>query len=79
MQDHILMEFTNPIDGGSVLATISAFARLVPADFVTKPARSIDEMIRVVAEGSRVDKNRCLRIHTPDPPMPRLNREATGP
>jgi len=79
MRDHILMEFTNPIDGGSVLATISAFARLVPADFVTKPARSTDEMIRVVAEGSRVDKNPCLRIHTPGPPMPRLNREATGP
>jgi len=32
MQDHILMEFANPIDGGPMPATISAFARLVPAD-----------------------------------------------
>ena len=50
--DAYLMEFTNPIDGGPVLATISAFARLVPADFVTKPARSTDGMIHVVVEGS---------------------------
>jgi gentisate 1,2-dioxygenase len=50
--DAYLMEFTNPIDGGPVLATISAFARLVPADFVTKPVRSTDGMIHVVVEGS---------------------------
>jgi gentisate 1,2-dioxygenase len=50
--DAYLMEFTNPIDGGPVMATISAFARLVPAGFVTKPSRATDGMIHVVVEGS---------------------------
>ena len=50
--DAYLMEFTNPIDGGSVLATMSAFARLVPAGFATAPARSSDGMINVVVEGT---------------------------
>ena len=50
--DAHLMEFTNPVDGGSVMATISAFARLVPAGFETAPARSTDGMINVVVEGS---------------------------
>jgi gentisate 1,2-dioxygenase len=49
--DAYLMEFTNPIDGGPVMATISAFARLVPAGFVTMPARATDGMIHVVVEG----------------------------
>jgi gentisate 1,2-dioxygenase len=50
--DAYLMEFINPIDGGPVMATISAFARLVPAGFVTKPARATDGMIHVVVEGT---------------------------
>lgn len=47
-----LNEFTNPADGGPVMATISAFARLVPAGFETAPARSSDGMIHVVVEGT---------------------------
>ncbi len=50
--DGYLMEFTNPVDGGSVMATISAFARLVPAGFESKAARSTDGMIHVVVEGT---------------------------
>jgi gentisate 1,2-dioxygenase len=50
--DAYLMEFINPIDGGPVMATISAFARLVPVGFKTKPARATDGMIHVVVEGS---------------------------
>ena len=50
--DAHLMEFTNPLDGGSVMATMSAFARLVPAGFETCPARSTDGMINVVVEGT---------------------------
>lgn len=46
------MEFTNPVDGGAVMATMSAFARLVPAGFETKPQRSSDGMIDVAVEGS---------------------------
>jgi gentisate 1,2-dioxygenase len=49
--DGFLMEFTNPVDGGTVMATISAFARLVPAGFATRPLRSSDGMIHVVVEG----------------------------
>jgi gentisate 1,2-dioxygenase len=50
--DAYMMEFINPIDGGPVMATISAFARLVPAGFATRPARATDGMIHVVVEGS---------------------------
>ena len=50
--DGYLMEFTNPVDGGSVMATMSAFARLVPPGFATKPARSSDGTIHVVVEGT---------------------------
>ena len=50
--DAYLMEFTNPLDGGPVMATISAYARLVPAGFETRPLRSSDGMIHVVVEGS---------------------------
>jgi gentisate 1,2-dioxygenase len=50
--DAYLMEFVNPLDGGPVMPTISAFARLVPAGFATKPLRSTDGMIHVVVEGS---------------------------
>ena len=50
--DGHLMEFVNPTDGGSVMATMSAFARLVPAGFATRSMRSTDGMIHVVVEGS---------------------------
>ncbi len=50
--DAYAMEFTNPVDGGSVMATISAFARLIPAGFATRPLRTSDGMIHVVVEGS---------------------------
>ena len=50
--DGYLMEFTNPVDGGPVMTTMSAFARLIPAGFTTRPARSSDGMIHVVVEGT---------------------------
>jgi gentisate 1,2-dioxygenase len=50
--DGYLMEFVNPKDGGPVMTTISAFARLVPRDFATRPMRTTDGMVHVVVEGS---------------------------
>ena len=50
--DAYLMEFTNPVDGGPVMATMSAFARLIPKGFETRAARSSDGTIYVVVEGS---------------------------
>ena len=50
--DGYLMEFTNPTDGGAVTTTISAFVRLLPAGFATRPMRSTDGMIHVVVEGA---------------------------
>lgn len=50
--DAYLMEFTNPMDGGPVMATISAFARLVPTGFTSRSMRSTDGMIHVVVEGA---------------------------
>jgi gentisate 1,2-dioxygenase len=50
--DGYLMEFTNPVDGGPVMTTISAFARLVPGSTATRPMRSTDGMVHVVVEGS---------------------------
>ena len=50
--DAYLMEFINPLDGGPVMATMSAFARLVPAGFLTKAVRATDGMVHVVTEGS---------------------------
>lgn len=50
--DGYLMEFTNPVDGGPVMSTISAFARLVPAGGSTLPARSTDATVHVVVEGT---------------------------
>ncbi len=50
--DAHLMEFVNPTDGGPVMATISAYARLVPQGFATRPMRATDGMIHVVVEGS---------------------------
>lgn len=50
--DAYLMEFANPVDGGPVMSTISAFVRLVPAGFSTRPLRQTDGMVHVVVEGS---------------------------
>ncbi len=46
------LEFINPADGGSVLPTISAHVRLLPAGFATRPRRSTDGMVFVVVEGT---------------------------
>jgi gentisate 1,2-dioxygenase len=54
--DAHLMEFTNPIDGGPVMSTMSAFARLVPSGFIARPARATDGMVHVVVEGSGLMK-----------------------
>lgn len=51
-QDAYLMEFTNPVDGGPVMKTMSAYARLVPGGFETASRRSSDGMIHVVVEGN---------------------------
>jgi gentisate 1,2-dioxygenase len=45
------LEFLNPINGGSIMATIAAHVRLLPAGFETKPRRSTDGIIFVVVEG----------------------------
>lgn len=45
------LEFINPADGGSIMPTISAHVRLVPAGFETSPRRSSDGTIFVVVEG----------------------------
>jgi gentisate 1,2-dioxygenase len=45
------LEFTNPADGGSIMPTISAHVRLIPAGFETKARRSSDGTIFVVCEG----------------------------
>lgn len=50
--DAYLMEFTNPTDGGPVMATMSAFARLVPGGFATQAVQSTDGMVHVVVEGT---------------------------
>ena len=46
------LEFLNPINGGPIMATISAHVRLMPAGFETKPRRSTDGTIFVVVEGT---------------------------
>lgn len=46
------LEFLNPADGGSVMPTISAHVRLLPAGFETKPRRSTDGAVFVVVEGT---------------------------
>ncbi|AOF98749.1 gentisate 1,2-dioxygenase (plasmid) [Blastomonas sp. RAC04] len=45
------LEFINPADGGSVMPTISAHVRLIPAGFETAPRRSSDGSVFVVVEG----------------------------
>lgn len=46
------LEFTNPADGGPIMATISAHVRLMPAGFTSLPRRSTDGTIFVVVSGS---------------------------
>lgn len=45
------LEFLNPIDGGPIMATISAHVRLLPAGFETCARRSTDGTVFVVVEG----------------------------
>jgi len=46
------LEFLNPINGGPIMATISAHVRLIPAGYETQPRRSTDGTIYVVVEGT---------------------------
>jgi gentisate 1,2-dioxygenase len=48
------LEFLNPADGGSVMPTISAHVRLLPAGFETRPRRTTDGTTFVVVEGEGV-------------------------
>jgi len=50
--DAYRMEFVNPVDGGAVLNTISAFAQLIPSGFQTRPIRSSDSSVHVVTGGA---------------------------
>ncbi|MGE3744824.1 MAG: gentisate 1,2-dioxygenase [Sphingomonadaceae bacterium] len=45
------LEFLNPANGGSIMPTIAAHVRLLPAGFVTRPRRSTDGTVFVVVEG----------------------------
>jgi gentisate 1,2-dioxygenase len=45
------LEFINPGNGGPVMPTISAHARMIPAGFETAPRRSSDGSVYVVVEG----------------------------
>jgi gentisate 1,2-dioxygenase len=45
------LEFVNPVDGGSVMQTISAHVRLLPAGFSTLDWRSTDGTVFVVVDG----------------------------
>ena len=52
------LEFTNPADGGAIMPTISAHARLLPGGFTSRPRTATDGTIFVVVEGNgtaRVD------------------------
>lgn len=46
------LEFLNPADGGSVMPTIAAHVRLLPAGFETRARRATDGTVFVVVEGS---------------------------
>jgi gentisate 1,2-dioxygenase len=46
------MEFINPVDGGAVMATMSAFCHKMPAGFLTQKQRSTDGIVFVGVEGS---------------------------
>jgi gentisate 1,2-dioxygenase len=45
------LEFINPADGGPVMPTISAHARLIPAGFETRSRRATDGTVFVVVTG----------------------------
>ena len=45
------LEFLNPVDGGPIMATISAHVRLLPAGFESRDRRATDGTIFVVVEG----------------------------
>jgi gentisate 1,2-dioxygenase len=45
------LEFLNPADGGSIMPTIAAHVRLLPAGFATRQRQSSDGTIFVVVEG----------------------------
>lgn len=45
------LEFINPVDGGPVMPTISAHARLLPKGFASLPRRSTDGTVFVVVDG----------------------------
>ncbi|WP_420607321.1 cupin domain-containing protein [Novosphingopyxis sp.] len=45
-------EFTNPVTAGAVMATMSAFAQLMPKGFKTQPMRTTESQAFFVVEGS---------------------------
>jgi gentisate 1,2-dioxygenase len=45
------LEFLNPVNGGPIMATISAHVRLMPAGFETRARRATDGTVFVVVEG----------------------------
>lgn len=46
-----LMRYANPVDGGWAMPTMATMIRLLPKGFATKPYRSSDSAIFIVAEG----------------------------
>jgi gentisate 1,2-dioxygenase len=45
------LEFLNPADGGSIMPTVTAHVRLLPAGFESAPRRATDGTVFVVVEG----------------------------
>ncbi|MEK7413672.1 MAG: gentisate 1,2-dioxygenase [Planctomycetota bacterium] len=45
------LEFLNPADGGSIMPTVTAHVRLLPAGFASAPRRATDGTVFVVVEG----------------------------
>lgn len=50
--DGYALEFVNPVDGSSVLPTMSAFCQLVPKDYATPSLRRTDARVFSVVRGS---------------------------
>ena len=46
------MEFINPVDGGAIMATMSAFCHKIPSGFLSQKQRSTDGMVFVGVEGT---------------------------
>lgn len=46
-----LMRYVNPVDGAWAMPTMATMVRLLPAGFASRPYRSSDGMVFVVAEG----------------------------